>query len=137
MVGLVSLVVLKLGVLLWAASEAIAINQDISFSAADRISNNTAGAQVWSRPLSNGDLAVVFYNSHSLVPAKVAVSWEELHLPSSTSLHVRDIWAATNDGPAVGELSAIIKPRDVKFMRLSHNGAIQSSGSNSSSSKGN
>lgn len=99
--------------------EAIAINQDTSFSAADRISNSSTGAQVWSRPLSNGDLAVVFYNSHSLVAAKVAVSWEELHLPSSTSLHVRDIWVAANDAPAVGGLSAIIKPRDVKFMRLS------------------
>eukprot|EP01043_Picozoa_sp_COSAG02_P000656 COSAG02_NODE_12_length_58022_cov_242.077379_39_plen_91_part_00 len=74
---------------------------------------------MWSRPLSNGDLAIVFYNSHSLTPAKVTVSWEELHLPASTSLHVRDIWAKKDDGDAVRTLSATVKPRDVKFMRLS------------------
>ena len=105
------------------SSEAIAINQDKSFSAADRISNRSTGAQVWTRPLSNGDLALVFYNSHNLLPARVSVSWEELHVPAPASLHVRDIWAATNDAPAVGSLSATIKPRDVKFMRLSQAGS--------------
>lgn len=99
--------------------EAIAINQDVSFSAADRVSNRSTGAQVWSRPLSNGDLAVVFYNSHSFTAAKVTVSWEELQLPASTSLHVRDIWAKKDEGDAVGTLTATVKPRDVKFMRLS------------------
>jgi hypothetical protein len=89
------------------------------FSAADRVSNHSStGAQVWSRSLSNGDLAVVLYNAHSLAPAEVAVSWKELHLRDTLALRVRNIWDATDEGLVVGELRATIKPRDVKFLRL-------------------
>ena len=97
---------------------AIAINQDEGFGAADRISNSSSGAQVWTRLLYNGDLAVVLYNSHSFTSVNVKVTWEEIHLPTRMSMDVRDIGAQKDEPSAAGVIQSLIHPRDVKFMRL-------------------
>ena len=101
-----------------ANAEAIAIDQDGGFGAADRLSNASSGAQVWARPLEGGDLAVVLYNSHTLNSVEVSVSWEELHLPAGLAMSVRDVWAGRADPVARGRLSATVAPRDVKWVRL-------------------
>ena len=58
-------------------TEVIAINQDASGTAGDRIYNDTEGRQVWSRPLANGDICVVIYNSGVLKrDLNVQVRWD-------------------------------------------------------------
>ena len=99
--------------------EAIAINQDPGFGAADRVTNQSNGAQVWSRRLHNGDTAVLLYNAHSLLPAIVVASFAELGLPANTRVQVRDIWGETDLRPVVNSVSATVPPRDVRWYRLS------------------
>jgi hypothetical protein len=97
---------------------AIAINQDSGMGAADRLSrDNATGAEVWSRVLGGGDLAVVLYNSHALRRAAVSVSWAQLNLTGRGAVTTHDVWANTSF-VAHGELAAELPPRDVRFLRL-------------------
>ena len=94
--------------------------QDPAYGAADRVANRSSGAQVWRRLLHNGDTAVLLYNSHSLRAVTVQASFAELSiLPSHPRMRVRDIWGRSDLGVAVGNISAVIQPRDVRWYRLS------------------
>lgn len=72
--------------------EVIAIDQDPAGVAGDRLFNLTSGAQAWSKPLANGDKAVVLYNRahHAAVP--VSVTWAQLGWPADAAVAVRDLW---------------------------------------------
>jgi alpha-galactosidase len=100
--------------------EVIAINQDVSFTAGDLRFNNTAtGCQVWSRPLSNGDHAVILFNSHDSATANVTVTWQMLDIPSTTTLAVRDLWKRQDTGKFTSSFSYAVEPHDVFFFRAS------------------
>ena len=43
----------------------IAIDQDASATAGDRLHADAAGKQLWARPLAGGDVAAVLYNNNS------------------------------------------------------------------------
>ena len=60
-----------------ANPEVIAIDQDPLGVAGDRI-YNISGAQLWSKPLSNGDQAVVLYNSNNAGLTNVSVTWDQV-----------------------------------------------------------
>jgi len=97
----------------------IAINQDGSNTAGDRIANGTNGEQTWSRPLLNGDKAVILYNSgQSKKPQVVGVTWAEVGWPESASVTVRDLWAAEDLGTFRGGYNATVGPREVAMLRL-------------------
>ena len=57
--------------------EVIAIDQDPLGIAGDRL-YNISGAQAWSKPLVNGDIAVVLYNSNNAGLTTVDVTWAQV-----------------------------------------------------------
>ena len=87
--------------------EVLAVHHDPLWIAGDRLYNNTDGTQAWSRPLSNGDVAVVLYNADDdrqdkENPAKVAVELAELGFKADDEVYVRDLWAHADLGSIKG-----------------------------------
>jgi alpha-galactosidase len=98
-------------------AEVIAINQDSLATAGDRVSfDNETGAQVWSKPLSNGDLAVLLFNSHDKHEIDVACTWRQFGF--AVASNVRDLWQRTDLGRLATGISAKLGPHDVKFLRV-------------------
>jgi len=111
--------------------EVIAIDQDALATGGDRISgDNVTGAQVWYKPLQNGDAAIVLYNHNPRETLKVAVAWSDLpatwgpsnstqfKYPPGASGSVRDLWNRQNLGVFALGYSAMVPPKDVVFMRV-------------------
>lgn len=101
--------------------EVIAINQDRSATAGDRIWVGAHGEQVWSRPLFNGDVCVVLYNSgrNGTESRVVGVEWGMIEgWSSSTVVGVRDVWEQKEMGKFTGGLNATLKVKDVMMLRL-------------------
>lgn len=98
-------------------AEVIAIDQDPSFTAGDRVRNDTSGAQVWSRDLSNGDKAVVLFNGGKHASA-VAVTWAEIGWGGSDHVKVRDLWARTDNTTTANGFECQLVPHDVCYLRL-------------------
>ena len=103
----------------------IAINQDSSATAGDRLrgSNSSSdGGQLWGKgPLSNGDWAVILYNSQRKGNAVVDVTWSELpgwNTTAHPSATVRDVWAKKTSPSAVRSYTVTLKPRDVAMLRI-------------------
>ena len=101
--------------------EVIAVDQDPLGHAGDRRANATSGAQVWSRNLANGDVAIVLYNAHNHNAVPVSFTLEQVGLPAAAVYTVRDLWART-DLPNITTgnytTATAIKPHDVMFLRL-------------------
>jgi alpha-galactosidase len=71
--------------------EVIAIDQDPLGAEATRLSH-TADADVWTRPLTNGDRAVMLLNRGDH-PETISTSASDLGLPNAGAYSVRDLWA--------------------------------------------
>ena len=115
--------------------QVIAVNQDPSYTAADRLRNDSStGEQLWARDLANGDKVVVLYNSGDGSGKDsnitIHVTWAEIGWANTTSstedqeaistnVHVRDLWARADEGAFADGYSAPVAPRDVKLLRLS------------------
>ena len=88
--------------------EVLAVHHDPLWIAGDRLYNNTDGTQAWSRPLSNGDVAVVLFNADSQMQykdgktASVSVNVADLGFAPDDVLRVRDLWAHTDVGDVNG-----------------------------------
>ena len=74
--------------------EVLAVNQDALGKPATRLSQNGV-TEVWSRPLSDGTVAVAFFN-RSIQPQPFKVSWTELKLTGPQL--VRDLWEQSDRG---------------------------------------
>lgn len=100
--------------------EVIAINQDSLFVSGERIRNDneTTGGQVWSRPLANGDLCVILYNSGQNDGVSVAVSWEEIGWSNSDSVSIRDLWAHEDLGLISEGFESVLAAHDMTMLRL-------------------
>ena len=100
--------------------EIIAIDQDPSNTAGDRIWNASDGSQLWGRSLANGDKAVILYNdgrSHGAV--NVSVAWSQLGWPKTSLVKVRDLWLHKDVGNySQGFQAPMLAPRDVVYLRL-------------------
>ena len=103
--------------------EVIAIDQDASNTAGDRVRKDDSGGQLWARPLAGGDKAAIVYNAGKGLRPKdidVAVTWAELGWPADAKVRVRDLWSQQDVGEFVGGWNATaIAPHDVQFVRLS------------------
>mmetsp|Transcript_3592 Transcript_3592/g.3549 ORF Transcript_3592/g.3549 Transcript_3592/m.3549 type:complete len:414 (+) Transcript_3592:69-1310(+) len=101
-------------------TEVIAINQDPLFIAGERIRNDneTTGGQLWSRPLSNGDICVILYNSgqHDNVP--IAVSWSEIGWSNDDNVSIRDLWLHEELGVMKQGYERNINAHDIAMLRL-------------------
>lgn len=97
--------------------EVIAVNQDDRIGAGDRVAGKASGPQIWSRPLANGDTAVVLYNAGK-DPVEIAASWAMVGVPAGAH-RVRDLWAQADLGTFAAGYTATVSPRDVRFLRVS------------------
>jgi alpha-galactosidase len=101
-------------------ADVIAIDQDASATAADRVRNDSRGVQLWARELSGGDKAVLLFNGGWRHLSNVSVSWAEIGWDRADKVVVRDLWARRDLGVFAGEYAAPeIARRDVALLRLS------------------
>lgn len=100
--------------------EVIAINQDPEFIAGERIRNDneTTGGQLWARPLANGDICVILFNSGQHNDVHVSVSWEELGWAKSDKVYARDLWAHEDIGLVAEGYESVLAAHDVTMLRL-------------------
>ena len=92
-------------------------HQDASATSGDRL-RKEGDAQVWARPLANGDKAVILYNSATLRARTIAVSWQELGWAAGT-VRVRDVWAQKDVAREAAGYNASVGAHGVAFLRLS------------------
>lgn len=102
--------------------EVLAVHNDPLFVGGDRMYNATSGAQAWRKPLNNGDVAVILYNSGETGQSTdVAVAWADLQVVDWTAddtVTVRDLWANEDIGDYSAGYSTTVDPRDHVFLRL-------------------
>lgn len=99
--------------------EVLAVHKDPLFIAGERVKKGAHGQQVWSRPLSNGDIAVVLYNANNITALPIVVQWEELGWKNAAMVSVRDLWLQQDVAKARVGYQAIVEPNDVQMLRLS------------------
>ena len=72
--------------------------------------------QVWSKPLSNGDVALLAFNRDTqLVVANLSTTMAGW--PADASADLYDLWAHASLGRVTGSWSAEVQPHDVLFVR--------------------
>lgn len=100
--------------------EVLAVHGDTLWVSGERVRNDTDGGQVWQRPLANGDLAVILYNSGNFNNAlEVEVGWSELGWLAEDTVSVRDLWAGAELGKFTGSFrSPSIPVHDHYMLRL-------------------
>ena len=104
--------------------EVLAVNQDESFTAADKIHESPEFGQVWARPLADGGIAVILYNANLFrVHINVTVEWSMLGL--SGSFLVRDLWARKDLGSHADRFTASdLAPHAVRFIKVTRASGI-------------
>lgn len=95
--------------------EVLSVHQDVLGKAADRVSR-TGELEVWSRPLSDGSIAVGLFNRDEM-DMKVGVQWSELGIKGKQV--VRDLWRQKNVGTFDNEFSATVPRHGALFVKLS------------------
>lgn len=101
--------------------EVLALNQDAVSRAARQIVLPTAegarraGFDLWSRPLSDGTLAVGILNQRSS-PETAQFSWSDLGL--SGPQKVRDLWLRRDLGPMNDGFSSVIPPHGAILLKV-------------------
>jgi alpha-galactosidase len=93
--------------------EVIAIDQDPRGKQGSRVSQN-GDQEVWTRPLSDGALAIGIFN-RGASEARVAVKWSELGLADSP--RVRNLWAHADLERKGDSYTAVVPPHGVVLLR--------------------
>jgi alpha-galactosidase len=96
-------------------SEVIAVDQD-PLGVQGTVVSQRGPAQVWSKPLAGGAVAVALLNRGS-VPLRIGVGAGELGLNAARSYRVRDLWARTSSVSS-GDVSALVAPDSVVLYRV-------------------
>jgi alpha-galactosidase len=96
--------------------EVIAVDQD-PLGMQGRKVRDTGPLEVWIKPLTGGERALLFFNRGS-VEVKMAVTWDEIMYPLSARLGVRDLWAHRDIGTLVGRFESSVSAHDVVLVRL-------------------
>lgn len=78
--------------------EVLAVANDPLFTSGERLYNKTNGAQLWSRKLSNDDLAVIAYNSDNFDELSITFTAEELGWMAEDEVNVRCLWGRKDVG---------------------------------------
>ena len=94
--------------------DVIAVDQDKLGRQGRRISKE-GGAELWVRPLQNGDLAVAMFNRGETI-ATVRAVWELLGLQGKHK--VRDLWAQVDMGNIRDSYSADVASHGVVMLRI-------------------
>lgn len=98
--------------------EVIAIDQDSAGIQGRRVSGSRSeNIQVFSRPLANGDTAVVIFNNDAGgMPSNVTVSFSTLSLKGSYV--VRDLYAGADLGRFTDSFHSMVNPHGANIFRL-------------------
>ncbi|HEV2486852.1 MAG TPA: glycoside hydrolase family 27 protein [Terracidiphilus sp.] len=96
--------------------EVITVDQDPLGKQGDR-AYETGPLQVWSRPLSGGDLAVGMFNE-TRIPLKMTLKLAKVGWHGQAA--ARDLWAHRDLGVFDGDYTAMVPPHGVVMLRLSH-----------------
>jgi alpha-galactosidase len=97
--------------------QVLAVDQDAGGRQGRRLRRDR-DLDIWVRPLTDGDWAIVLLNrGGSEVPA--TLSWTELGLPPHGSLLLRDLWTGRNLGRQRGNFATTLAPHSVLLMRAS------------------
>jgi len=101
-------------------SEVVAINQDLLAVAGDIIGNNSETlGQVWSKPLLNGDVAVILFNPNLWDDIVVNVTWSQLwNSTSPIQASVRDLWAHQDLGTFDDGFGSYVEAHGVVMIRV-------------------
>lgn len=99
--------------------DVLAVHKDPLFIAGERLKTDVDGRQVWTRPLSNGDISAVLYNAHNSSSWEISVSWSELGWSADSTVAVRDLWQQTDLGIFTSSFAQTIGPNDIAMLRLS------------------
>lgn len=103
-----------------SAPEVIAINQDPLGVQGHKIVSKPfkdGTTEIWSGPLSNGDIAVILFNRASS-NAAITVTWQDLNIPDNTRCLVRDVWARRDVDTVTKSFSTLVEPHGVFFGRF-------------------
>lgn len=95
-------------------AEVIAINQDILGKQASRVIKDNQ-VQVWSKPLSDGSLAVGIFNLGE-TPVHYQLSLADLQLAGKHQ--IRDLWKQENIGESDARFSVSINRHGVKLLKI-------------------
>jgi alpha-galactosidase len=94
--------------------EVLAVHQDPLGKAADRVSKKDE-LEVWSRPLSDGSLAVGLFNRDEMA-MPVSVKWSELGISGTHT--VRDLWRQKDLGTFSDEFSSVVPRHGTLFVKV-------------------
>jgi alpha-galactosidase len=95
--------------------DAIAVDQDPLGIQGKRIRKD-GDAEVWTKPLANGDLAILLLN-RGTTEKEISASFDELGLKGRDKITARDLWEKT-EKPVTGAVSSSIPSHGVVMMRL-------------------
>jgi alpha-galactosidase len=101
--------------------EVLAVDQDKLGVQGTAIAT-TGNAQVWTKPLSNGDVAVALFN-RGASPQRIATTAQQAGLKPASSYTVRDLWQHSTTETA-GRIAAAVAPHSVVLLRVSRNADV-------------
>lgn len=101
---------------LFSNDEVLAVNQDSLGRQGTRLKRN-GPAEVWTKPLDDGSIAVAFYNLGE-TPVEVAVTWADLHVQGRQS--VRDLWRQKDMGNFDDRYAARVAPHGAELFKIRH-----------------
>lgn len=96
--------------------EVIEVNQDVAGVQGKRVrADDNKPIEIWSRPLSDGSVAVGLFNL-SDEEQEIAITWNELNLKGKHA--VRDLWRLKDTGVFTDSYSSKVYPHGVVFVRI-------------------
>ncbi|WCJ29153.1 Alpha-galactosidase [Euphorbia peplus] len=96
--------------------EVISVNQD-KLGVQGKKVRKEGDSEVWAGLLSHRKIAIVLWNKGSS-KATVTAYWSDIGLNSTTTVHVRDLWAHSNEGSVKGKISADLDSHACKMLVL-------------------
>ncbi len=96
--------------------DVLAVNQDWGGRQGAKLRDD-GDAEVWSKPMSDGSVAVVLLN-RGTTPVTVGTSARELGLPTAPSYAVKNLWTGTSNASR-GTVRAQVAPHDAVMLRVS------------------
>jgi alpha-galactosidase len=96
--------------------DVIAVDQD-PMGKQGRRALKEGDLEVWVRPLSGGEHAVVLFN-RGKTPANMKVAWELLQLPIDQKVDVKDLWTKKVTKNVSGSYGGKVAPHGVIMLRI-------------------
>ncbi|WP_369820616.1 hypothetical protein [Pelomonas sp. Root1217] len=96
--------------------DVIAVDQDALGKQGRRLLKE-GDLEVWVRPLSGGEHAVVLFN-RGKTPADMKVAWEQLQWPADQKADAKDLWSKKVTKGVHGSFGGKVAPHGVIMVRI-------------------